>query len=206
RQRDRVPAAALHRCRDSHPERRQGAQAARLRREGRSRRGARADDRVVQGAQAGTGLIRLGWPDVGPEELAAVAEVLESGFLTMGPKVDEFERGIAAACGIADAVAVSSGTAALHLALLALGVGEGDEVIVPAYTFPATANAVVLAGARPVLVDVDPVTMNVDHERIAAVVSPRTRALLAVHLFGRPLDWAAVEDAVPSSVALVEDA
>src|SRR5207302_2207737 len=150
------------------------------------RRGARADDRVVQGAQAGTRLIRLGRPDVGPEELAAVAEVLESGFLTMGPKVDELELGIAAACGIADAVAVSSGTAALHPAVLALGIGEGDEVIVPAYTFPATASAVALTGARPVLVDVDPHTMNVDPARVYEAVTPETRAVIAVHLFGRP--------------------
>ena len=106
--------------------------------------------------------IRLAWPDLGPEELAAIAEVLESGYLTMGPKVAEFEAVLADACGTEHAVAVSSGTAAVHLAVAALGLGEGDEVIVPAYTFPATANAVVLAGARPVLVDVDRRTMNVD--------------------------------------------
>ncbi|TMM34269.1 MAG: aminotransferase class I/II-fold pyridoxal phosphate-dependent enzyme, partial [Actinobacteria bacterium] len=105
-------------------------------------------------------MIRLAWPDVGAAEAEAVAEVLASGQLTMGPKVEEFERGLAAACGAEHAVVVSSGTAALHLAVLALGIGPGDEVLVPAYTFPATANVVALAGAKPVLVDVDPETMN----------------------------------------------
>jgi dTDP-4-amino-4,6-dideoxygalactose transaminase len=91
--------------------------------------------------------IRLALPDIGEEELAAVQEVLESGQLTMGPKVAELEELLAAACGVEQAVAVSSGTAALHLAVLALGLEEGDEVLVPAYTFPATANVVALAGA-----------------------------------------------------------
>jgi dTDP-4-amino-4,6-dideoxygalactose transaminase len=160
---------------------------------------------LVQGAEAGARL-RLAWPDVGAEELAEVAGVLESGQLTMGPKVAELEDELARACGVPHAVAVSSGTAALHLPLLALGIGEGDEVLVPAYTFPATANVVALCGARPVLVDVDPATMNLDLGRVAAAVTPRTRAVLAVHLFGRPLDWDALATALPESVALVEDA
>jgi perosamine synthetase len=150
--------------------------------------------------------IRLAWPDVGPEEAHAVAEVLESGFLTMGPKVDEFERELAAICGVPHVVVVSSGTAALHLAVLALGLEPDDEVIVPAYTFPATANAVSLSGARPRLVDVDPETMNLDIERVADAVGARTRAVLAVHLFGRPLDWDALTAAVPDRVAVIEDA
>ncbi len=144
-------------------------------------------------------LIRLAWPDVGAEEAEAVAEVLETGILTMGPKVAEFEAELARACRVAHAVAVSSGTAALHLAVRALGIGPGDEVIVPAYTFPATANVVALAGATPVLVDVDPETMNLDPARIA--VTPRTKALIAVHLFGRP---ARLEE-LPA-VTLIEDA
>jgi dTDP-4-amino-4,6-dideoxygalactose transaminase len=101
---------------------------------------------------------------------------------------------------------VSSGTAALHLAVLALGLGPGDEVLVPAYTFPATANVVAHVGATPVLVDVDPRTMSLDPERAAAAVTPRTRAVIAVHLFGRPLCWEALRDAVPDGVVLVEDA
>jgi dTDP-4-amino-4,6-dideoxygalactose transaminase len=154
---------------------------------------------VVSQPQTGAGVIRLAWPDVGAEEAAAVAEVLESGRLTMGPKVEEFEAELARACGTEHAVAVSSGTAALHLSLLALGVGRGDEVVVPAYTFPATANVVALAGARPVLVDVDPQTMNLDASRLE--VGPRTKAIIAVHLFGRP----AAIDALPD-VPVIEDA
>src|SRR3989475_11935120 len=102
----------------------------------------------------------------------------------MGPKVAELEAELARACGVEYALAVSSGTAALHLAVLALGIGPGDEVLVPAYTFPATANVVALAGARPVLVDVDPETMNLDPSKVE--VGPRTKAIIAVHLFGRP--------------------
>jgi perosamine synthetase len=152
---------------------------------------------VVQGTDA---RIRLAWPDVGPDELAEVAEVLASGQLTMGPKVLEFEAEVAEACEVTHALAVSSGTAALHLALLALGIGPGDEVLVPAYTFPATANVVALVGARPVLVDVDPETMNVDPAQ--AEVGSSTRAILAVHLFGRP---ARLEE-LPEGLPVVEDA
>ena len=150
--------------------------------------------------------IRLARPDVGLEEAQAVADVLESGTLTMGPKVEELEAELARACGVEHAVALSSGTAALHLAVLALDLGEDDEVIVPAYTFPATANVVAVTGARPVLVDVDPHKMNLDPGKVYDAVSPRTRAVLAVHLFGRPLDWEELQNAVPPEVQLVEDA
>src|SRR5215510_1918965 len=150
--------------------------------------------------------IRLARPDVGEAELAALAEVVSTGQLTMGPKVAEFEAALADAVGTAHAAVVSSGTAALHLALLALEIGPGDEVIVPAYTFPATANVVELCGARAVLVDVDPETFNLDVSSVAAAVGPRTRAVLAVHLFGRPVAWEELQTAVPQDVALVEDA
>jgi len=150
--------------------------------------------------------IRLAKPDVGDAELAAVEEVVRTGQLTMGPKVEEFEAAVAQAVGTEHAAAVSSGTAALHLALLALEIGPGDEVIVPAYTFPATANAVELCGARAVLVDVDPDTFVVDPAAVAAAITSRTRAVMAVHLFGRPVDWEALQTAVPQEVALVEDA
>jgi perosamine synthetase len=150
--------------------------------------------------------IRLARPDVGEEELRAVAEVLESGQLTTGPKVAELEALLARATGTEHAAVVSSGTAALHVALLALGIGPGDEVIVPAYTFPATANVVELAGARAVLVDIDRDTFNVDVGAVAAAVTPRTRAVMAVHLFGRPVEWEALQTAVPQEIPLLEDA
>jgi perosamine synthetase len=152
---------------------------------------------VVQGQDA---RIRLGWPDTGARELAEVAEVLESGMLTMGPKVAEFEAEIARICEVQHAIAVTSGTAALHLAVLAFGLEPGDEVVVPAYTFPATANVVALAGLKPVLVDVDPETMNIDPAKIE--VGSRTKAILGVHLFGRPLPLHDLPDDVP----LLEDA
>jgi dTDP-4-amino-4,6-dideoxygalactose transaminase len=150
--------------------------------------------------------IRLAWPDVGAAEANAVAAVLEDGMLTMGPRVEEFERELARVCETWHAVAVSSGTAALHLALLALDVGPGDEVLVPAYTFPATANVVALCGATPKLVDVDPRTMNLDLEHVASAVWRRTRAVLAVHLFGRPLDWDGLRAVIPEEIPIVEDA
>ena len=150
--------------------------------------------------------IRLARPDVGEAELAAIAAVLETGQLTMGPQVARFESLLASACETEHAVAVSSGTAALHLAVLALGIGPGDEVVVPAYTFPATANVVALAGGKAVLADIDPSTFNLDLSKLERALTLRTKAVLAVHLFGRPLDWAALEAAVPAGVALVEDA
>jgi perosamine synthetase len=151
---------------------------------------------VVQGTDA---RIRLAWPDVGADELAEVADVLASGQLTMGPKVAELETEVARACEVEHAVAVSSGTAALHLALLALELGPGDDVLVPAYTFPATANVVSLVGARPVLVDVDPETMNIDPAKVE--LTPRTKGILAVHLFGRPARLEQLPD-----VTVIEDA
>jgi len=144
-------------------------------------------------------VIRLARPDTGAEEAAAVAKVLETGMLTQGPVVAEFEQELAWACETTHAIAVSSGTAALHLTVLALGLDPGDEILVPAYTFPATANVVALSGLRPVLVDVDPVTMNVDPAKIS--VGPRTRAILAVHLFGRPCRMEELPD-----LPVIEDA
>ena len=117
----------------------------------------------------------------------------------MGPKVAELEAELARACAVEHAIAVSSGTAALHLAVLALGIGPGDEVIVPAYTFPATANVVALAGATPVLVDVDPETFNLDPAQVKT--TPRTKAIMPVHLFGRPAPLEELPD-----VTILEDA
>jgi perosamine synthetase len=143
--------------------------------------------------------IRLARPETGAEELAEVAAVLESGMLTQGPVVAELERELAAACETRHAFAVSSGTAALHLAVHALGLSPGDEILVPAYTFPATANVVALSGLKPVLVDVDPVAMNLDPGKLT--VGPRTRAVLAVHLFGRPCRMEELPD-----LPVIEDA
>jgi perosamine synthetase len=151
---------------------------------------------LVQGEAA---RVRLARPDVGADELDAVRDVLASGMLTMGALVAELEDELARACETEHAIAVSSGTAALHVAVLALELQPGDEVLVPAYTFPATANAVLLAGLRPVLVDVDPETLNLDPARVE--VGPRTKAIMPVHLFGRP---ARIEE-LPD-LPLVEDA
>lgn len=150
--------------------------------------------------------IRLARPDVGQPELEAVARVLASGQLTMGPVVDEFEREIARVVGTADAIAVSSGTAALHAVVWALGLGPGDDVVVPAYTFPATANVVELCGARTVFADVDPSTFVVTPETVAAAITPATKAILLVHLFGRPVAWDEIAAVVPEGVVLIEDA
>jgi dTDP-4-amino-4,6-dideoxygalactose transaminase len=118
----------------------------------------------------------------------AVAQVLGSGWFILGPEVDAFERELAAALGARDAVAVGNGTDALFLSLRALGVGPGDEVVTSPVSAAFTALAVLQAGARPVFVDVDPATLNLDPSRVEAVLSPRTKALLPVHLYGHPAD------------------
>ena len=125
---------------------------------------------------------------VGEDEVRAVGDVIRSGWITMGPKTFEFEKEFARYVGAPEAIAVSSGTAALHLALEAAGVRAGDEVLLPTTTFTATAEAVVYTGARPVLVDIDPVTMNIDPQDAARRVTARTKAIIPVHLGGQPCD------------------
>jgi UDP-4-amino-4,6-dideoxy-N-acetyl-beta-L-altrosamine transaminase len=122
------------------------------------------------------------------DDIAAVVEVLRSEFLTQGPKIAQFEQALADYCGAAHAVVFSSGTAALHAAHFAAGVGPGDEVVTSPLTFAATANAALYLGARPVFADVEPDTGNIDPERIAAAITPRTRALAPVHFAGHPVD------------------
>jgi dTDP-4-amino-4,6-dideoxygalactose transaminase len=146
-------------------------------------------------------------PLVGADEIGEVLAVLESGWLSTGPRVQRFERAFAEYVGCRHAIAVNSCTAALHLSLLASGVGRGDEVITTPLTFCATANVIVHAGATPVFADVDPVTMNLTPESAAAAVTPRTRALLPVHFAGRPIDTAGFRAlAERHHLALVEDA
>jgi perosamine synthetase len=124
-------------------------------------------------------------PPLAVDDLEALRPAFESGWITMGPAVQEFEAAVARVAG-AEAVATTSATSAMHLALLAWGIGPGDEVIVPAYTFVASAHAVAQTGATPVFCDVDPRTMNIDASVAAAAVTTRTRAIMAVHLFGTP--------------------
>ncbi len=152
-------------------------------------------------------LIPLARPVLGEAEEQAVLAVLRSGQLSLGPRVPAFEQAFAAFVGAPLASAVSSGTAGLHLALRAVGVGAGDEVITSPFSFVASANAVLYEGARPVFADIDPVTLNLDPAAAAAAVSERTRALLPVHIFGYPADLPTFELlARERGLAIVEDA
>jgi dTDP-4-amino-4,6-dideoxygalactose transaminase len=150
--------------------------------------------------------IHIAQPLLGEAEWLALKEPLESGWLTQGPKVAAFEKAFAARHEVSHALATTSCTTALHLALAALGVGPGDEVIVPAFTWVASANAVLYCGATPIFADVDRSTNNVTAKAVAAAVTPQTRAVIAVHLFGLCADIDAIRAALPAGVAIVEDA
>lgn len=151
--------------------------------------------------------IPLAKPVLGEAEEQAVIEVLRSGQLSLGPKLGEFERLFAERLGVPHACAVSSGTAGLHLALRAVGVGPGDEVITSPFSFVASANAIVYCGATPVFADIDPVTLNLDPAAAEAAITPRTKAILPVHIFGYPADMPAFERiAQKHGLAIVEDA
>jgi perosamine synthetase len=139
-------------------------------------------------------MIPIARPDIGEEEALAAASVVRSGMLVQGKKCAEFEQKFSAYCGTRHAVAVNSGTAALHAALLAMGIGPGDEVIVPAFTFFATASSVSMCGARPVFADVENDTFNIDPASVLEAITPRTRAIIGVHLFGQACDIGALTD------------
>jgi perosamine synthetase len=150
--------------------------------------------------------IPLSRPDITAAEIKAVTDVLQTPHLSLGPKLAEFEQDMAAYVGVKYAVAVSSGTGALHLIVNALGLGEGDEVITTPFSFIASANCLLFERARPVFVDIDPVTLNIAVDLIEAKITPRTKAILAVDVFGLPADWDRLEQlAKKHGLKLIED-
>jgi len=151
--------------------------------------------------------VRICEPYIGVEEIEAVVRVLRSGWLAHGPLVEEFEEEFAKLVGTRYAVAVTSGTAALELMLRAAGIGEGDEVIVPAFTFIATANTVLAVGARPVFADIELEYYTLDPESVLERITPRTKAIIAVHLYGHPADMKTLREiAEDHNLLLFEDA
>jgi perosamine synthetase len=152
-------------------------------------------------------VINLAHPIIGPREIAAVEAVLASGNLASGARVKELEESFARFCGVEQAVAVGSGTAALYLGLLAGGVGPGDEVIVPSFTFAATANAVKMCGATPIFIDIDPDTYCITGTGVAGALSERTKGVMPVHLYGHPAPMdEIVAVAVSHGIDVYEDA
>ena len=152
-------------------------------------------------------MIPIAKPLIGEEEKRAVLEVLESGQLAQGPKVAEFEEKFAEFCGVKHAIATSSGTTALHTALLAHNIGAGDEVITTPFTFIATANSILFTGARPVFVDIEETTFNIDARLIEEKITPRTKAIMPVHLYGHPSDMESIMAiASKHNLVIIEDA
>jgi dTDP-4-amino-4,6-dideoxygalactose transaminase len=152
-------------------------------------------------------MIEIASPSLGDDEIQLVAEVLNSGWLVQGPKVASFEHAFAAYVGTKHAIAVNTGTAALHVALLAAGVGAGDEVITTPFSFIATANAILYCNAKPVFVDIDGMTFNIDASLIRKAITHRTKAVLIVHLYGQPCDMDEIVSLCNEhKLALVEDA
>ncbi|HEX6063912.1 MAG TPA: DegT/DnrJ/EryC1/StrS family aminotransferase [Longimicrobiales bacterium] len=157
---------------------------------------------------ATTSMIPVSRPSLSPEDIQSVTDAVASGWVSsLGPHLERFEREFAEFCGVKHSVSTSNGTVALHLALKVLNIGAGDEVIVPDLTFVATANAVMLAGATPVIADVRASDWCIDPDAVERLISPRTRAIMPVHLYGHPCDMAALRAiAARHGLAIIEDA
>lgn len=152
-------------------------------------------------------MIPIAKPFIGEEEIQEVINVLKSGFIAQGPKVAEFEGMFADYIGVPHAIATSSGTTALHVALLCAGIGKGDEVITTPFSFAATANSVLYVGAKPLFVDIDPKTYNINPEKIEEAVTDKTKAIMPVHLYGQPADMDPINKiAKDNDLKVIEDA
>ena len=163
-------------------------------------------DRDISGDEA-PAFLPYGRQEIADADIKAVVEALVSGWLTTGPRVAEFEQSFAAHVGGREGVAVNSGTAALHCAMRALGVGPGDEVVVPAITFAASANAALYEGAKPIFADIEPDTLLINPQSVARCLTPRTRAIVAVDYAGQPADYDALRSlAEPRGIKIVADA
>src|SRR3990167_1062307 len=150
--------------------------------------------------------IPLSSPDIGEDDIRAVTDVLKSGRLSLGPQLQAFEAAMAAYTGAKYAVAVSSGTSALHLCIRALGIGEGDEVITTPFSFIASANCMLFEKAIPRFVDIEPATFCIDPAKIEQAITKKTKAILAVDVFGYLADWETLEAIVKKhGIALIED-
>jgi len=150
--------------------------------------------------------INLSGPDITQAEIDAVVEVMKTGRLSLGPKVDEFERAVAEYVGVKHAIAISSGTSALHLLMRAIGVGAGDEVISTPFSFIASTNCVMFDGGRPVLADIDPETWNIDPAAIEPAITPKTRGIISVDVFGEVADMTAINAiADKHNLSVIED-
>ena len=151
--------------------------------------------------------LKAQYQSIKPEIDAAIARVLESCQFVLGPEVAAFEQDFAAYCGTTECIALNSGTSALHLALLAAGVGPGDEVVTVPFTFVASVAAVTYTGARPVLVDIDPRSFTMDPAAVEAAITPRTKVILPVHLYGQSADMDPImEVARRHDLVVIEDA
>lgn len=150
--------------------------------------------------------VPLSQPDIGDAEINAVVDVMKSNILSLGKKIPEFESSLANFVGAKYGVAVSSGTAGLHLAVKSLGIGKGDEVITSPFSFVSSANCVMFEGAKPVFVDIDPNTYNIDIDKIESAITDKTKALLPVHIFGHPVDMHRIMDiAKKHNLKVIED-